>query len=275
MGKSKTKVNGAIIYRGPSMLDGAPIVVVATGLAKGSNNTKTGAGLIQTWILRDDVSPTDAVNGGQDASICGACPHRGDLVDGRNVNRSCYVTVFQAPLNVWKSAHRGIYADVSDNLTATFAGRGVRLGAYGDPAAVPLAVWHAVLAEASFWTGYTHQWKDCDRGYADYCMASAVGGWGARVPWPPRTRRVGAKKKSGTPLWGLDTPGLMPEDFVTRPSLSIVYPISVYAESSLEGGINCFGKSLGTISGSRLKSPCSISAAPTGFTTPGNSVGLP
>jgi hypothetical protein len=170
---SQAKANGAIIYRGPSMLDGAPIVVVATGLAKGSNNSKTGAGLIQTWILRDDVSPTDAVNTGADASICGACPHRGDLVAGRNVNRSCYVTVFQAPLNVWKSVHRGIYADVSDNLTATFAGRGVRLGAYGDPAAVPLAVWHAVLAEASFWTGYTHQWKDCDRGYADYCMASA------------------------------------------------------------------------------------------------------
>lgn len=164
------KPNGVVIYRGPSMLDGQPIVAIATGLASGSNNEKTGAGLIQTWIIREDVSPTDAVNSGADASICGDCPHRGDIVDGRNVNRSCYVTVFKAPLNVWKSYHRGIYP-AADDLASTFAGRTVRLGSYGDPAAVPFHVWQAVLSQAAGWTGYTHQWRHAPE-LAAYTMAS-------------------------------------------------------------------------------------------------------
>lgn len=164
--------NGAIIYRGPSMLDGKPIIVIATGLAASSRNEKTGE-LVQTWILRDDVSPTEAVNSGDDASVCGDCPHRGAIVDGRNVNRSCYVTVFQAPLNVWKSAHRGIYETVAtSDLSALFSGKRVRLGSYGDPAAVPMAVWHAVLAATAGHTGYTHQWQSCDPALAAYCMAS-------------------------------------------------------------------------------------------------------
>ncbi len=167
------KPNGVIIYRGPSELDGAPIIVIATGLANRSHNTKTGGGLIQTWILRDDLRPTEAVNTGADASICGACPHRGTIVDGKNVGRSCYVTVFQAPLNVWKTAQRGSYPEVSHGaLSGTFAGRGVRLGAYGDPAAVPIRIWDAVLSRAAFWTGYTHQWQVIDPVLGDYCMAS-------------------------------------------------------------------------------------------------------
>jgi hypothetical protein len=51
--------NGIVIYRGPSILDGSPIVVIATGLGSGSSNRKTGA-LVQTWILRDDVSPIES-----------------------------------------------------------------------------------------------------------------------------------------------------------------------------------------------------------------------
>ena len=48
--------NGRILYEGPSMLDGAPIVVIATGFAERSGNDKTGA-MIQTWILRADIPP--------------------------------------------------------------------------------------------------------------------------------------------------------------------------------------------------------------------------
>jgi hypothetical protein len=161
------KPNGVILYRGPSMLDGSPIVVIATGIAKGSRNGKTGD-IVQTWILREDMSPHDAVQSGADASICGACPHRGQIVDGRNVNRSCYVTIFQAPRNVWQSYHRGIYRDYQEG---DLAGRKVRLGAYGDPAAVPASVWESVLATASGWTGYTHQWREHDALQA-YVMAS-------------------------------------------------------------------------------------------------------
>lgn len=161
----------AILYRGPSMLDGKPIVVVATGIAgRNSRNEKTG-GLIQTWILRDDLSPVDAVKTGEDASICGDCPHRGEIVDGRNVGRSCYVTVFQAPLSVWKAAQRGVYGEIASDLGAIGEGRKVRLGSYGDPAAVPFAVWQALLSRALGSTGYTHQWK-LFPALAAYCMAS-------------------------------------------------------------------------------------------------------
>jgi hypothetical protein len=68
--------NSAIIWEGPSMLDGAPIIVIATGLAQDSQNTKTG-NLIQTWIMRADVDPMRAIREGLDASICGDCKHRG------------------------------------------------------------------------------------------------------------------------------------------------------------------------------------------------------
>ena len=165
--------NGIVIWEGASAIDGAPIMVVATGIKTSSRNAKTG-NLIQTWILRSDVKPTDATHTGADRSICGDCPHRGEIVDGKNVNRSCYVTVFQAPLNIYNTTHRGKYERVSlDVARQHFAGRSVRLGAYGDPAAVPFEVWETVLKDAARGTGYTHQWKTCSPDFARYCMASA------------------------------------------------------------------------------------------------------
>lgn len=160
--------NGFIFYRGPSMLDGSPIVAIATGIAKGSRNTKTGAE-VQTWILRDDMSPIDAVKSGADSAICGSCIHRGN---GDGTNRSCYVTLFQAPLVVWKSAQRGLYPQI-DPVQAGHAltGKMLRLGSYGDPAAVPADVWRALVARVSGHTGYTHQWRTSDA-LRDLCMAS-------------------------------------------------------------------------------------------------------
>lgn len=168
-----TKPNGLVLYKGPSLLDGKPIVVIATGLANSSSNSKTGD-IIQTWIIRSDIKPTDAINTGDDASICGSCPHRGTIENGKNVGRSCYVTVFQAPLNVYKTYHRGRYP-LWNGDPEVFSGRKVRLGAYGDPAAVPRKVWRDVLAKASGWTGYTHQWANLhiDDRLRQWCMASA------------------------------------------------------------------------------------------------------
>ncbi len=167
------KVNGAIIWEGKSQIDGKPIMVIATGLKKSSSNEKTGD-LIQTWILRSDIHPQEAVNTGADESICGACPHRGTIVNGKNVGRACYVTIFQAPRNVWETAKRGVYPRIKGNAARELlAGRNVRLGAYGDPAALPFHAWNRLLADASRGTGYTHQWKECDSRFAAYCMASA------------------------------------------------------------------------------------------------------
>lgn len=165
--------NGMIFWEGASAIDGAPIMLAATGLKASSRNEKTG-NLVQTWILRSDVSPLAAVNSGADVSICGACPHRGTIEGGRNVGRSCYVTVFQAPRSVYESAQRGIYARPTlPEARAILAGRHVRMGAYGDPAAVPYDVWAALLADAARGTGYTHHWRACDPRFASYCMASA------------------------------------------------------------------------------------------------------
>ena len=41
----------------------------------------------------------------------------------------------------------------------------------GDPAAVPIRVWHAILEGARHWTGYTHQWRRFPS-FKTLCMAS-------------------------------------------------------------------------------------------------------
>jgi hypothetical protein len=92
------KPSGVILYQGPSLLDGAPIVVIATGLDSSSNG-KTG-NMIQTHIIRADMLPMDAIYNGEDSSICGDCVHRGD---GTGKERTCYVTVYQAQTAIYKA----------------------------------------------------------------------------------------------------------------------------------------------------------------------------
>jgi hypothetical protein len=158
--------SGMIIYRGPSMLDGAPIVVIATGLKANSQNAKTGH-MVQTFILREDVNPFLAIKSGDDISICGDCKHR--PANGG----ACYVRVEQAPNSVWRAYKRGAYPDYSSILRGAqrVAGLNVRLGTYGDPAAVPFAVWENLTQYAAGVTGYTHQWRNFPA-LAALCMAS-------------------------------------------------------------------------------------------------------
>ena len=159
------------MYEGPSKLDGAPIVVIAVGIRNNSKNAKTGA-MIQTYIIRSDMSPIDAVKSGADAAICGNCVHRGDEALG--IGRSCYVTLIHGPRSVYASYQRGIYPKASAfEAAALFAGRMVRLGTYGDPAAAPYAMWTVALGKATGWTGYTHQWRAIDTRWASLVMASA------------------------------------------------------------------------------------------------------
>jgi hypothetical protein len=52
-------------------------------------------------------------------------------------------------------------------------GRMVRMGSYGDPAAVPVAIWQAMMARVAAKTGYTHQWHTGRfDGLQAFCMAS-------------------------------------------------------------------------------------------------------
>lgn len=154
---------GIVVYRGPSMLDGAPIVAVLT---RRSANSKIGP-IPQLWILRSDMDPMEAAALGKDRSICGECPHRGPM--GK---RGCYVVIERAPLAVWKAWRRGIYPPATEHTLARFtAGKVVRLGAYGDVAALPHDVVQALVRHAAHWTGYTHQWRE-GFALADLVMAS-------------------------------------------------------------------------------------------------------
>lgn len=168
--------NGAVIYKGPSMIDGAPIVAVMTGFINPSKNEKTGP-MLQVWIMRSDVPPTEAAHNGADESVCGNCPARGRLIADairgtRNVERTCYVLLHNAPLAVYRAFHNGNYpVQPGATLPDLCEGRIVRLGAYGDPAAVPMYIWHGLLQKAADWTGYTHQWREA-AGLKRWCMAS-------------------------------------------------------------------------------------------------------
>ncbi len=171
---TRRKPDGVVLYHGPSLINRQPIVCIATGLVRKSRNTTTGP-FMQTWILADrGEHPLAALRSGGDEAVCGNCPHRPiTRPNGRRVLGSCYVNVGQAPLVVWQAYRRGVYPTFRGRKHLDlFRGRLIRLGSYGDPAAIPLAVWDRVCAVAAGWTGYTHQFRTCDSGYARYCMAS-------------------------------------------------------------------------------------------------------
>jgi len=176
----------AIIYNGPSLLDGKPIVVIAT---YSNRNTKTGK-VVQTYILRSDINPLEASKTGQDFSICGSCPMRGEVTTDpkRKIakGRKCYVNLGQGVLIVFKSYKRGVYKEGDPRTMGR--DRFVRVGTYGDPAAVPSEVWDELLAECETWTAYTHQkpWRP------DIAMQSADSYDEAKAHWAEgrRTFRV-------------------------------------------------------------------------------------
>lgn len=144
---------GYVIYRGPSQLDGKPIVAMAL---TGSDNVKTG-NMVQTYILADNGSlPSANVKSGADVSICGDCKHR--PANGG----ACYVVVSQGPTVVSKQIALGKYPDAFalESITALGVNRMVRLGTYGDPAAVPAHIWQALVKHSAGRTGYTHQWRN-------------------------------------------------------------------------------------------------------------------
>ena len=163
--------SSAVVWRGRSAFDSSPIVAIVTGMGTKSRNVKTGANLAQLWILTEDISPLDAISHGADASICGDCMHRGD---GTGKGRSCYVSVKNAPRAVWAAYKRGGYLSMRPEDVATHLasrGMGIRIGAYGDGAALPIDVLRD-LTHGIYHTGYTHAWRT-RADLASMLMASA------------------------------------------------------------------------------------------------------
>lgn len=169
-------MSGSIIYRGPSKIDNSPIVVI---YLPGSTNAKTG-NMAQTYILVDNgLTPMENNRAGLDFGICGACPHKGtpdrSRSNGVALQRSCYVILHHGPLQVFKALQRGICtsAETRQARQALGYGANVRLGTYGDPAAVPSHIWRDLLQKATSHTGYTHQSESLGDGNLSRYMLSA------------------------------------------------------------------------------------------------------
>jgi hypothetical protein len=156
---------GYVVYDGPSTLTRARIVAILTGVHRPSDNPGTGP-MAQLWILQANRHPVEAIHAGTDVSVCGTCPLRPNSADGGG---GCYVNP-KVLGQVWRTWSAGKYAPVG-SLPARISAP-VRLGAYGDPAAVPIGVLQDLVRRAPRWTGYTHQWRYVDPTWADLCMAS-------------------------------------------------------------------------------------------------------
>lgn len=152
--------HGATIYDGPSAIDGKPILGIVTFK---SRNPKTGP-MAQLWILPRGIHPAAAMRSGKDRSVCGDCP----------IKSVCYVNPM-GPSTVWRRWRERKYSRVRPaGFDRILRGRALRLGAYGDPAALPFDVVKALTVAASGgWTGYTHQWENADPRFAGLIMASA------------------------------------------------------------------------------------------------------
>jgi len=203
-----------------SLIDGAPVVVIFRGrraAIAGMNsgaNSKTGA-MVQTYILRSDIPPSEAASSGADSSVCGDCPHRPRLVSSGNGAAPCYVELYKGPRVCWEAYRRGSYRRVSLlGLLQYVTGAPLRIGSYGDPGAVDPTIWIQSASVASSHTGYTHRYLDTGDRLKGICMASvdsaperdaarAIGWDTFRVstdPLEPRVRgeaRCPASKEAG------------------------------------------------------------------------------
>jgi hypothetical protein len=172
--KKRSHPSGAIVWSGQSRIDGQPIVLLVTGLFTPSSNPKTGP-MHQTWIFRQGVHPFEAIKSGEDISVCGYCPLRFNPDTGKRI---CYVMA--APLGrIYKAYLAGRYKPVQLDSHGDIwfdLGR-LRIGAYGDPAAVPIEVWidwlDLLKALKIGWTGYTRRWMYPEnQGFKQFLMAS-------------------------------------------------------------------------------------------------------
>jgi hypothetical protein len=172
---------GAILYQGPSQLDGKPIVVIAVWSSK---NSKTGD-MLQTYILRSDIDPREANKYGEDESICGQCRHRGtptfDPLKKLAEGRTCYVNMGQGVLIVYNGFIAGKYPVASPRTVGRK--RNVRIGTYGDGAAAPSYVWDELLEDADGHTAYSHNGGDPQR-----YMVSADSLQQAQTAWASKYR---------------------------------------------------------------------------------------
>lgn len=149
--------NTYILWEGASQFDGVPLVVLISGV-RFSDNNKTG-NMLQTLILRQDMLPTDAVKKGYDFSTCGNCVQR-PIIAKQTGSSICYVNLGKSINRMWRKYSIGGYTHLQENDYRHLRGRKLRMGSYGDPAAVPFIVWSKLLPHVVSHTGYTSSWRE-------------------------------------------------------------------------------------------------------------------
>jgi hypothetical protein len=155
--------NRILIWQGHSLLTGDPIQAILSGLAEPTSNRKTGD-MLQTWILPVENIPSEAIQKGKDAAVCGNCPLR---------QKICYVDA-RAPNSVWRANNKHQAPPLGEQHLEFIKDMKLplRITSYGDAAATPFDAWIPLLEATNFQTGYTHQWLTCDQRWRDYLMAS-------------------------------------------------------------------------------------------------------
>ena len=168
---------GFVLYEGPSLIGQGDIAVLAV---LNSKNEKTGP-MVQVYIVPKDMSTLDAVQAGDNAAACGDCPlmgtpytktikRRSGEVEQvvRLQNRVCYVNLGRLDATIGGAYRRGRYAPYNRRIHERWLkGRDVRLGSYGDPAAMPDHLVEYLASVGSGHTGYSHQLFSIERGRAD------------------------------------------------------------------------------------------------------------
>jgi hypothetical protein len=164
--------NSVLIWQGPSLLD--PAVLIGAFLTYWSTNAKTGTkteNIPQVTIMRLDRNPTEVANDPDlQRANCGDCKHIGNAVLG--ILRTCYVLLFRGPRAIWQSWSKGNVESVDvPYASSTIQGEALRLGSWGDPASVPMAVWQRLCRGVRFTLSYTHAWSS-NPALRSFCMAS-------------------------------------------------------------------------------------------------------
>jgi hypothetical protein len=199
---------GLTIYNGPSKFDGTPIIGVVTHASSNSKLTdRLHAEVLQLWVLPRDAYPADAMRSGADASVCGTCPLR-PWRDGQKVSRTCYVNPM--PIGtVWKNASQEVFS--AREAVHGSRARLLRLGAWGDPAALPYDLvselaWEARAAGITRRTGYTHAWRNCDARFRHLVMASCEGTLQALQAQLMGWRTFTVQPRGTAPVTGISCP---------------------------------------------------------------------
>jgi len=158
--------SNVVIYEGPSVFTGNPILVIAT---RHTSNRAIGP-MIQFWVL-PAISPLEAVKIGRDADVCGECKYRNGG-HGQTKGRGCFVEWWRSPENIWQAREQA--EDMTPAFfAACYPGKQYRITGYGDPVAVPLEVWAPLIKVAGGWTAHTHAWwRPEAEPFRAWCMAS-------------------------------------------------------------------------------------------------------